>query len=48
MARENAVRGYRRIHGELTGPRYTIAPPAVWQILKEAGIDPAPTRPGQT
>ena len=24
-----------------------LAPPAGWQILKDAGIDPAPRRPGQ-
>jgi transposase InsO family protein len=40
--------GYRRIHGELTGLGYKIAPPTVWRILKHAGIDPAPTRSGQT
>ncbi len=26
----------------------TIAPPAVWEILRAAGIDPAPRRPGPT
>jgi hypothetical protein len=25
-----------------------LAPSAVWQMLKDAGIDPAPTRSGQT
>jgi len=40
--------GYRRIHGELTGLGYTLAPSTVWQILKDAGIDPAPRRSGQT
>ena len=38
--------GYRRIHGELTGLGYKLAPSTVWQILKDAGIDPAPTRSG--
>ena len=41
-------RGYRRIHGELTGLGYKLAPSTVWQILKDAGIDPAPMRAGQT
>ncbi len=48
MARDNPAGGYRRIHGELTGLGYKIAPLTVWQILKEAGIDPAPRRAGQT
>ena len=48
LARENPSWGYRRIHGELPGPGYTLAPSTVWQILKEAGIDPAPRRSGQT
>jgi putative transposase len=47
MARDNPGWGYRRIHGELTGLGYKLAPSTVWQILKEAGIDPAPTRSGQ-
>ena len=48
MARDNPGWGYRRIHGELTGLGYKLAPSTVWQILKDAGIDPAPTRSGQT
>jgi transposase InsO family protein len=48
MARDNTGWGYRRIHGELTGLGYKIAPSTVWRILKHAGIDPAPTRSGQT
>ena len=47
MARDNAGWGYRRIHVELTGLGYKLAPSTVWQILKDAGIDPAPTRSGQ-
>jgi len=47
MARDNPGWGYRRIHGELTGLGYKLAPSTVWQILKDAGIDPAP-RSGQT
>jgi putative transposase len=48
MARNNPGCGYRRIHGELAGLGYKLAPSTVWQILKDAGIDPAPTRSGQT
>jgi len=47
MARDNPGWGYRRIHGELTGLGYKLAPSTVWQILKDAGIDPAPQRSGQ-
>jgi hypothetical protein len=36
--------GYHRIHGELTGLGYKIAPSTVWRIIKEVGIDPAPRR----
>ena len=48
MVRDNPAWGYRRIHGELTGLGYKVAPSTVWQILKHAGIDPAPRRAGQT
>jgi putative transposase len=48
MARDNSVWGYRRIHGELAGLGYKVAPSTVWKILKDAGIDPAPRRSGQT
>src|SRR6516165_8980585 len=40
--------GYRRIHGELVGLGHKLAPSTVWQILKDAGIDPAPGRSGQS
>jgi putative transposase len=46
LARENESRGYRRIHGELAGLGITVAPSTVWQILKDAGISPAPRRDG--
>jgi putative transposase len=46
LARENESWGYRRIHGELAGLGVTVAPSMVWQILKRAGIDPAPRRDG--
>jgi putative transposase len=46
MARDNPTWGYRRICGELTGLGHTVAPSTVWKILKDAGIDPCPTRAG--
>jgi putative transposase len=46
LARENPLWGYRRIHGELAKPGATVAPPAVYEILRAAGTDPAPRRPG--
>ena len=44
MARDNPAWGYRRICGELTGLGHKIAPSTLWEILKSAGIDPAPQR----
>src|SRR3979490_3558011 len=48
MARENPNWGYRRIAGELAGMGRQVGASAVWAILKRAGIDPCPRRPGPT
>ena len=48
LARENSSWGYRRLHGELLTLGITIAPSTVWEILRDAGIDPAPERAATT
>lgn len=44
LARENSTWGYRRIHGELLTLGIKVAASTVWEMLKEAGIDPASDR----
>jgi putative transposase len=48
LARENPGWGYRRVHGELLVLGVKVAPSTVWEILKEAGVDPAPGRSSTT
>jgi putative transposase len=44
LVRENPSWGYRRVHGELLVLGVKVAASTVCEILKDAGIDPAPER----
>ena len=44
LVRENPGWGYRRVHGELLVLGVKVAASTVWEILHDAGIDPAPDR----
>jgi putative transposase len=46
LARENPTWGYQRISGELAGAGIRVPPSSVRDILKGAGLDPAPRRTG--
>jgi putative transposase len=48
LARQNPLWGDRRIHSELAKPGATVAPSAIYEILRAAGIDPAPRHSGPT
>jgi len=44
LAQEKPCWGYRRIHGQLLVLGIKVAASTVWEILHQAGIDPAPER----
>jgi transposase InsO family protein len=48
LVAENPSWGYRRVHGELLTLGIAVAASTVWEILRGAGIDPAPDRAATT
>jgi transposase InsO family protein len=48
LVRENPSWGYRRVHGELLALGVEVAASTVWEILRVAGLDPAPDRAATT
>jgi putative transposase len=48
LVADNPSWGYRRVHGELLTLGVKVAASTVWEILREAGIDPAPDRAATT
>jgi putative transposase len=47
IATDNPTWGHRRVQGELVRLGHPIAAPMVWQILHDAGLDPAPVAPAR-
>ena len=48
IATDNPTWGHRRAQGELVRLGHSITASTVWQILQDAGMDPAPRRSGPT
>jgi hypothetical protein len=48
LARENTTWRYRRIHGELLVLGVKVVASTIWEILKDAGVEPAPERTSST
>src|SRR2546430_685483 len=48
LVADNPSWGYRRVHGELLTLGIKVAASTVWEMLREAGIEPAPDRAATT